>query len=72
MDFRIFFKKCIIKNSNRIQSDRILNMQVVFGHIYISMADQTLDSSQVDAQGLHLRNISVTAAVRGQHSYTFN
>ena len=32
MDILIFFEECIIKDRNCIQSDRILNMQVMFGH----------------------------------------
>ena len=62
MDILIFFEECIIKKRNSIQSDRILNMQVVFGHIHICVTNQALNCSQVNSQRLHLRNISVTAA----------
>lgn len=57
MDILILFEECIIKDRNCIQSDRILNMQVVFGHIHICMTNQALNCSQVNSQCLHLRNI---------------
>lgn len=69
MDILIFFEECVIKNRNCIQSDRILNVQVMLGHIHIRVSNQDLNCSQVNSQRLHLRNISVTAAMRGQHSY---
>ena len=72
MDILIFFEECIIKDRNCIQSDRILNMQVVFGHIHICVTNQALNCSQVNSQCLHLRNIGVTAAMRSQHSYSLN
>lgn len=61
-----------MKFVNSVQSNRILDVQVMLRHIHVGVANQTLDRGQINSQGLHLRNISVTAAVRGQYSYTFN
>ena len=42
-------------------------MQVMLGHIYIGMANQALNRGKINSQCLRLGNMSVTAAVRGQH-----
>ena len=72
MDSLILFEECVIKHFDRIQPDRILNMQVMFGHIHIGMANQTLDCSEINTQRLHLRYISMTTAVRSQGPNTLN
>ena len=72
LDSLILFEECVIKHFDRIQPDRILNMQVMFGHIHIGMANQTLDCSEINTQRLHLRYISMTTAVRSQGPNTLN
>lgn len=72
MDFLVLFEECVIKHFDRIQPDRILNMQVMFGHIHIGMANQTLDCSEINTQRLHLRYISMTTAVRSQGPKAFD
>lgn len=43
--------------------DRLLYVQIVFGHIYVCMTDNTLNSGQVYTKRLHLRHIGVSTAV---------
>ena len=52
--------------------DRILHMQIVFCHIHIGMTYDTLNGSQVNAQGLHLRYVCMAAAVGRQHPDFFH
>ena len=48
MDILRLFKESIFKFRNRALTNRILNMKIMFCHINVSMANQTLDSSKVD------------------------
>ena len=47
-------------------------MKIMFCHINVSMANQTLDGSKVNTQSLHLRNIRMSAAMGSENSNTFN
>ena len=51
---------------------RILYMQIVFCHVHIGVPHDALDSGEVNAQGLHLRYISMAAAVGRQHPNFFH
>ena len=53
-------------------SDGFLNMQIMLSHIDICMANDALNRLDVHAQGLHLRNISMSAAMRCQHPNALN
>lgn len=55
-----------------ILADGILNVKIVVGHINVGMAHNALNRLQINAQGLHLRNICMTAAVRSKHPYAIN
>ena len=72
MDFLRLFKERIFKFRNRALTNRILNMKIMFCHINVSMANQTLDGSKVNTQSLHLRNIRMSAAMGSENSNTFN
>ena len=51
---------------------RILYMQIVFCHVHIGVTYDTLDGGQVNAKGLHLRYISMAAAVGRQNPNLFH
>ena len=53
-----------IRPHNCIQTNRILNVQIVVGHSYVGMTNQALDCSKIYTQGLHLGNIGMSAAMR--------
>ena len=57
----VFLKESLIKFSDRTHPNRILHVQIVFGHIHISMADQALDRCKIHTKCLHLRDISHAA-----------
>ena len=44
-------------------------MQVVLRHIQIRMTDHALDRGEVNAQRLHLTDISMAAGMRRQHAH---
>ena len=46
--------KCLAKQVNDFQALRLLNTKIVFSHIHIRMANNTLDRLEVYAQRLHL------------------
>lgn len=68
----IFFKESLIKFCDGSQPNRILNVQVVFGHVHVSMSNQALNRCQVHTKCLHLRNIGMAAAMRSQNPNAFN
>lgn len=49
-----------------VLSNELLHMEVVLGHVDIRVADDALNGGKVNAQGLHLRRISMAAAVGRQ------
>ena len=49
-------------------SDRALNVQIMLSHIDVCMANDALDRWKIDSKSLHLRDISMSAAVRRQDS----
>ena len=56
--------ECICELFNCCLSDRLLNMEVMLGHIDIGMANDTLNCRKVNAQGLQLRYVGMAATVR--------
>ena len=60
--------KCLVEHLHRLLLDRCLHMQIMFRHIQIGMTDHTLDRGEVNAQRLHLTDISVAAGMRCQHA----
>ena len=64
--------KCICKFSYCFLPNTILNMEIVFSHIYICMTHNTLNSGKINAQGLHLTYIGVSARMRCKYAYSFN
>jgi len=47
-------------------------VEVVLSHVNVGVAYDALDGRQIDAKGLHLRHIGVSAAMRSQDSYFRN
>ena len=64
--------KCHSKLLDGCLSYRILHMQIVFCHVHIGMTHDALDGSEINAQGLHLRYISMAAAVGRQYPNFFH
>ena len=42
-------------------------MKIMLGHVHVRVAHDALDGGEIHAQGLHLRNVGVAAAVRRQY-----
>ena len=60
--------KCLVEHLHSLLLDRGLHMQVVLCHIQVRMTDHALDRSEVNAQRLHLTDISMAAGMRRQHT----
>ena len=45
-------------------------MEVMLGHVHVRVTDDALNGSEVNAQSLHLRHVSMTATVGRQYPYT--
>ena len=68
----LFALKSFAKFFNCCLPDRLLYVKIVFRHIYVSMTHNALNSCQIHAQSLHLRNIGMSAAMRCQHPHFWN
>ena len=64
--------KSLRKFCNRFLPDRLLNMQIMLCHIHICVTHNALDSRKVNTKRLHLRHIGVSAAMRCQHTNSFD
>src|SRR5699024_1718686 len=71
MMLSFFASKRLAKFFDCSLPDRVLHMQIMLCHIYISMAYDTLDRGKVNSQCLHLGNIGVSAAMGCQHPNAF-
>ena len=69
--FRIL-RKCVGKLFDCGFTNRVLDMQIVLGHVHIRVTDNALDGGKVNTQHLHLRHIGMPTAVRRQHPNPFH
>ena len=65
-------RKCVGKFLDCGQPYRVLHMQIVLGHIYIRVSDDTLDCRKVNTQHLHLGNVGVPTAMGRQNPYSLD
>ena len=61
-----FGSKSFTEPCDGVLSDGLLHMEIVLRHVDICVADDALDGGKVNARSLHLRHISMTAAVGRQ------
>ena len=53
-------------------TDRILDVEIVLGHVDVGVADDTLNGGKINTQRLQLADIGVPTAVGCQDTYPFN